>query len=123
MSAVTCDLLWRQRLVEAATEENRRFVARLHRRIDRRIFGYMASLIKFLRNLYDKFAGVVPEEDKYRIIERGNGTFSAQVSYWNGWRDIKDSPYQSVCYEAIQKQRIEDEAVEQYKTIKRVIKV
>jgi hypothetical protein len=83
----------------------------------------MASLIKFLVNLYDKFAGVVPEEDKYRIIERGNGTFSAQVSYWNGWRDIKDSPYQSVCYEAIQKQRIEDEAVEQYKTIKRVIKV
>lgn len=80
----------------------------------------MASLIqKFLSWLHYE----EKEQDKYRIIERGDGSFSAQESYWNGWRDIKDSQYQSVCYEEIEKRRKEDVEIARFTTIKRVIKV
>jgi hypothetical protein len=76
--------------------------------------------MKFFLKLFKRKKEV---EEKYRIVERGNGQFSAQEKYWNGWRDLQNSMYQSVCYDAIQKRIAEDKEIEEYLTIKRVIPI
>jgi hypothetical protein len=82
--------------------------------------------MNFFRALFKLFSKEEPVvKDKYRIVERGDGTFAAQEWKWarRDWKDLKDSEYQSVCYEEIVKRREEDEAIKEYMTIKRVIKV
>lgn len=65
---------------------------------------------------------------RWRIIQRGNGVFYAQERcfgiFWFVWEDFGDnSVNMSVPLASIDKRKVEYETIDNYNTIKQVIKV